>query len=79
MPATVPRWRRAVTGWSFAAPFTALFLVFALLPVVASLVMSVTDLRATDLRHPSRSTSSGSTTICGCSTTSCSGGPRSTR
>jgi multiple sugar transport system permease protein len=50
--ATVPRWRRAVTGWSFSAPFTVLFLVFALLPVVASLVMSVTDLRATDLRHP---------------------------
>jgi multiple sugar transport system permease protein len=48
----VPRWRRAVTGWSFAAPFTVLFLVFALLPVVASLVLSVTDLRATDLRHP---------------------------
>ncbi|GIF22302.1 multiple sugar transport system permease protein [Actinoplanes tereljensis] len=48
----MPRWRRALTGWSFAAPFTVLFLVFALLPVVASLVMSVTDLRATDLRHP---------------------------
>ncbi len=46
------KWRRAVTGWSFAAPFTVLFVVFALLPVVASLVMSFTDLRATDLRHP---------------------------
>jgi multiple sugar transport system permease protein len=46
------RWRRAVTGWSFAAPFTVLFVVFALLPVVASLLMSVTDLRVTDLRHP---------------------------
>ena len=45
-------WRRAVTGWSFAAPFTVLFLLFGLLPVVASLLMSVTDLRATDLRHP---------------------------
>jgi len=45
-------WRRAITGWSFAAPFTVLFLLFGLLPVVASLVMSVTDLRATDLRHP---------------------------
>jgi multiple sugar transport system permease protein len=29
-----------------------LFLVFALLPVIASLVMSVTDMRATDLRTP---------------------------
>ena len=46
------RWRRAVTGWSFAAPFTVLFLVFLALPVVASLVMSVTDMRATDLRTP---------------------------
>lgn len=46
------RWRRSVTAWSFAAPFTALFLVFALLPVAASLVMSLTDMRATDLRHP---------------------------
>jgi multiple sugar transport system permease protein len=46
------KWRRAVTGWSFAAPFTVLFVVFALLPVVASLLMSVTDMRSTDLRHP---------------------------
>ena len=46
------RWRRSVTGWAFAAPFTVLFVVFLLLPVVASLLMSVTDLRATDLRHP---------------------------
>ncbi|MCY1143418.1 sugar ABC transporter permease [Actinoplanes sp. Pm04-4] len=46
------RRRRRYTGWAFAAPFTVLFLVFALLPVVASLVMSVTDMRATDLRTP---------------------------
>ena len=46
------RRRRAVTGWSFAAPFTVLFLVFALLPVVASLAMSLTDMRASDLRNP---------------------------
>ena len=46
------KWRRAVTGWTFAAPFTVLFVVFALLPVVASLLMSVTDMRSTDLRHP---------------------------
>lgn len=51
-PAGVKRWRRAVTGWSFAAPFTALFLVFLALPVVASLVISLTDMRATDLRTP---------------------------
>ncbi|BCJ65801.1 carbohydrate ABC transporter permease [Polymorphospora rubra] len=46
------KWRRAVTGWAFATPFTALFLVFMALPVVASLAMSVTDLRSTDLRNP---------------------------
>jgi len=46
------KWRRALTGWSFAAPFTVLFVVFSALPVVASLVMSVTDLRSTDLRNP---------------------------
>ena len=46
------KWRRALTGWSFAAPFTVLFLVFMALPVLASLVLSVTDLRATDLRTP---------------------------
>jgi len=46
------RWRRAVTGWTFAAPFTVLFVVFMALPVLASLAMSVTDLRSTDLRNP---------------------------
>jgi multiple sugar transport system permease protein len=46
------RLRRALTGWAFSAPFTILFVVFLLLPVIASLVMSVTDLRATDLRNP---------------------------
>jgi len=52
-PRTPPaRRRRAWTGWGFAAPFTVLFVVFMALPVLASLVMSVTDLRATDLRNP---------------------------
>jgi multiple sugar transport system permease protein len=46
------RLRRAVTGWAFSAPFTVLFLGFSALPVVAALVMSLTDLRSTDLRHP---------------------------
>jgi multiple sugar transport system permease protein len=45
-------WRRAITGWSFAAPFTVLFMVFMALPVLASLALSVTDLRSTDLRNP---------------------------
>ncbi|WP_307872668.1 carbohydrate ABC transporter permease [Paractinoplanes ovalisporus] len=51
-PEAIRKRRRKWTGWAFAAPFTVLFLVFALLPVVASLVMSVTDMRATDLRTP---------------------------
>jgi multiple sugar transport system permease protein len=46
------RLRRALTGWAFSAPFTILFVVFMLLPVVASLIMSITDLRSTDLRNP---------------------------
>jgi multiple sugar transport system permease protein len=46
------RLREALVGWGFATPFTVLFAVFMALPVVASLVMSVTDLRATDLRNP---------------------------
>jgi multiple sugar transport system permease protein len=46
------RRRRALTGWAFSAPFMILFAVFLALPVVASLVMSVTDLRSTDLRNP---------------------------
>ncbi|HEU5109600.1 MAG TPA: sugar ABC transporter permease [Micromonosporaceae bacterium] len=46
------RLREALVGWGFSAPFTVLFVVFMALPVVASLAMSVTDLRATDLRNP---------------------------
>jgi len=41
-----------LTGWLFAAPFTVLFAVFMAVPVVASLAMSFTDLRSTDLRNP---------------------------
>ena len=44
--------RRRWTGWGFAAPFVILFLVFSALPVVASLVFSLTDIRSTDLRNP---------------------------
>ncbi|GGM57401.1 carbohydrate ABC transporter permease [Dactylosporangium sucinum] len=52
VPAQHRRRRRALTGWAFAAPFTVLFAVFMALPVLAALVMSFTDLRSTDLRHP---------------------------
>jgi multiple sugar transport system permease protein len=46
------RIRQIFAGWAFATPFTVLFLLFMALPVLASLVMSVTDLRSTDLRTP---------------------------
>jgi multiple sugar transport system permease protein len=46
------RIRQGLAGWVFATPFTVLFLLFLALPVLASLVMSVTDLRSTDLRTP---------------------------
>lgn len=44
--------RRAATGWGFALPFTALFAVFMAGPVLASLAMSLTDMRSFDLRDP---------------------------
>jgi multiple sugar transport system permease protein len=46
------RLRRATVGWGFALPFTLLFLVFMAGPVLASLVMSFTDMRSGDLRNP---------------------------
>jgi multiple sugar transport system permease protein len=46
------RLARTLTGWGFALPFALLFLVFTAGPVVASLFMSVTDLRSTDLLNP---------------------------
>ncbi len=46
------RLRRAAVGWGFALPFTLLFLVFMAGPVLASLVMSFTDMRSRDLRNP---------------------------
>lgn len=46
------RLRRAVVGWGFALPFTVLFAVFMAGPVLASLLMSFTDMRSGDLRNP---------------------------
>lgn len=43
---------QAVAGWILASPFVVLFLVFTLGPVLASLGMSFTDMRSTDLRQP---------------------------
>jgi multiple sugar transport system permease protein len=46
------RARQALVAWGFALPFFVLFVVFMAGPVLASLAMSFTDMRSTDLRHP---------------------------
>ncbi len=46
------RRQQAVAAWVLALPFMALFLVFTAGPVLASLGMSFTDLRSTDVRNP---------------------------
>ena len=43
---------QAVAAWILALPFCALFLVFTAGPVLASLGMSFTDMRSTDVRNP---------------------------
>jgi multiple sugar transport system permease protein len=49
---TRPALSRTMTGWGFALPFALLFCVFTAGPVAASLLMSLTDLRGTDLLDP---------------------------
>lgn len=44
--------RATLVAWGFAAPFLVLFLVFMAGPIVASLVMSFTDLTTRDLQTP---------------------------
>ena len=46
------RRREVVAGYLFALPFLALFLVFTIGPVIASFLMSFTDLRSADIRSP---------------------------
>ena len=46
------RRQQAVAAWVLALPFLALFLVFTAGPVLASLGMSFTDIRSTDMRSP---------------------------
>ncbi len=46
------RRQQAVAAWVLALPFMALFLVFTAGPVLASLGMSFTDIRSTDVRNP---------------------------
>jgi multiple sugar transport system permease protein len=44
--------RREAAGWGFVSPFAMLFLLFLVGPVLASLAMSFTDIRFTDIRNP---------------------------
>ena len=46
------RRQQAVAAWVFALPFMALFVVFTAGPVLASLGMSFTDIRSTDMQSP---------------------------
>ncbi|CAM5557398.1 sugar ABC transporter permease [Streptomyces spiroverticillatus] len=46
------RTRRAWAGWTFSLPFLVLYAVFELVPVIASIAISFTDMRSTDLRDP---------------------------
>lgn len=43
---------QALAAWGLALPFMALFLAFTAGPVLASLGMSFTDIRSTDMRSP---------------------------
>jgi multiple sugar transport system permease protein len=46
------RRQQAVAAWVLALPFMVLFLVFTVGPMLASLGMSFTDIRSTDVRNP---------------------------
>lgn len=46
------RRQQAVAAWVLAVPFMVLFVVFTAGPVLASLGMSFTDIRSTDMRTP---------------------------
>lgn len=48
----VMRRRRTLVAWGFALPFTLVFCVFMLLPLLSSLFMSFTDMTSRDLRTP---------------------------
>src|SRR2546429_3249051 len=46
------RARRGLVAWGFALPVIAVFVAFMAGPVLASLAMSLTDMRGTDMRNP---------------------------
>ncbi|MET8567583.1 sugar ABC transporter permease [Streptomyces sp. NPDC004783] len=47
-----PTGKQNLAGWLFSTPFLALFAVFMLFPIVATLVMSFTDFGQRDVRRP---------------------------
>ena len=49
---TGTRSRQSVAAWILALPFLLLFSVFTAWPVLSSLYMSFTDIKARDLRSP---------------------------
>lgn len=48
----VLRRRRTIFAWGFALPFTVVFCVFMLIPLLSSMAMSFTDITSKDLRTP---------------------------
>lgn len=50
--AAMSRGRENLTGWVFAFPFVAIFLVFLAGPIIATFLMSFTDFGLRDLRNP---------------------------
>jgi multiple sugar transport system permease protein len=46
------RRRQTAVGWLFLAPFALVFVTFTAVPIIASLAMSLTDMRSADLRTP---------------------------
>lgn len=46
------RRRRTLVAWGFSLPFVIVFAVFMLIPLIASLVMSFTDITARDIQTP---------------------------
>ena len=43
---------QAKAAWLFLTPFIVIFVLLTLVPVIIAVVMSMTDMRATDLRNP---------------------------
>lgn len=47
-----PNWKSNLIGWIFATPWTLIFLIFLVGPIVASLILSFTDFGFANLANP---------------------------